>query len=176
MLFRSKAASAALVAAIPVIGQFVAVAQFFDIIFKFSKPKRKMPKQSQSAASTSKLPTCMAAFLKRYYPHSQIDLVRLHNSSPFDLTGNSVTFGHDIYLASKDAFLNPANKDNVRHIMHEFDHTRQYEAGATPVDFVLGYIKSGSHDGSLLESQAEEAAKILQATFLKSPEYRQCSR
>lgn len=128
----------------------------------------------RAGCQTKPLPACMRAFLGRYYPKANVNAVRLHNGSPFGLTGNSVTFGHTINLASSAAFYNPIGYQ--QHVFHEFTHTRQYEAGSTVGDFVAGYFSSGSHDGSPLEAQADQNAAILSEAFQSSPEARTCGR
>jgi RHS repeat-associated protein len=128
----------------------------------------------RAGCQTRPLPDCMRAFLSRYYPKSNVDAVRIHNGSPFGLTGNSVTFGHTINLAGGKAFYNPVG--SAFHIFHEYTHVRQYEAGSTVGDFIAGYATSGSHDGSPLEAQADANAAILQHAFAHSPEARTCGR
>ena len=116
----------------------------------------------------------MRAFLHRYYPTANVDAVRLQNGSPFEFNGNSVTFGHTIYLADSDAFYHPTS--SLPHIFHEYTHTRQYEAGATAENFVAGYFNSGDHDHSPLEAQAIANADILRTAFQNSPEARTCEK
>jgi RHS repeat-associated protein len=129
----------------------------------------------RAGCQTKPLPDCMRAFLKRYYPKSNVDAVRLHNGSPFGLTGNSVTFGHTINLTGGRAFYNPVGY--ARHIFHEFTHVRQYEAGTLSVG---GYIADAAyyldHDSIPTEAQAIANSAVLADVFADSPEAKTCGR
>jgi RHS repeat-associated protein len=136
--------------------------------------ERSPARDTPSPESDKPLPPCMAAFLKRYYPTSNVDKVRLHNGSPFELTGNSVTFGYNINLAYPRIFSNPLS--DTRHIFHEYTHVRQYEAGTLSIGgYVVDAIKSGfNHDKIPSEIQADANAAVLGDLFPQTPEGRSC--
>ncbi|HEX7794241.1 MAG TPA: RHS repeat-associated core domain-containing protein [Vicinamibacterales bacterium] len=139
-------------------------------------PQEPGSESPQQDPNRKPLPACMVKFLKRYYPHSQVDRVVLLNGSPPGFGNNSVTFGYTINLASPAVFQNPAS--DPFHIFHEYTHVRQYEAGTLSV---AGYLADWARVGFVKDSipseiQADRNAAILADVFVRTPEGRSCKQ
>ena len=111
--------------------------------------------------SERKLPPCLQKFLKGRIASNTADIT-LHNGSPFDLTGNSVTFGNDIYLTDGTFEIGRS----TRHKFHEIQHTSQYAKGHTSAGIFISYAFFGGHDGSPYEIAANDFADAAYNDFV----------
>lgn len=116
---------------------------------------RKAPKPKPKPRE-KKLPKCMQNFLKGRIA-SNPSRITLHQSSPFNVTGNSVTFGNDIYLAG-NAF-GRTDKTITIHKFHEIHHTSQYAQGYSALNQAFAYIAFGGHNASPFEQAADTFAR-----------------
>ena len=99
------------------------------------------------------LPPCLQDFLKGRIKSNPAD-IRLHRGSPFELTGNSVTFGNDIYLAGSS--YSRTDRAALVHKFHEIQHTSQYARGYSALNQAFAYFAFGSHDASPFEKAADD--------------------
>lgn len=105
--------------------------------------------------SDKKLPLCLQNFLKGRIS-SNPGNITLHRGSPFELTGNSVTFGNDVYLAG-DSF-DRTDRAAIIHKFHEIQHTSQYAQGYSALNQAFAYLVFGSRDASPFEQAADSFA------------------
>lgn len=103
-----------------------------------------------------KLPGCLQSFLKGRLQSNPADIT-LHRGSPFDLTGNSVTFGNDINLAGN--MFDRTDRGAEIHKFHEIQHTSQYARGYSALNQAFAYVAFGGHDASPFEQAADKFAQ-----------------
>jgi hypothetical protein len=103
--------------------------------------------------SGKKLPPCLQSFLKGRIQSDPANIT-LHQGSPFDLTGNSVTFGNDVYLTG-DMFGRTDRGAEI-HKFHEIQHTSQYARGYSALNQAFAYAAFGGHDASPFEQAADK--------------------
>jgi RHS repeat-associated protein len=106
--------------------------------------------------SEKKLPGCLQNFLKGRLQSNPADIT-LHRGSPFDLTGNSVTFGNDINLAGN--MFDRTDRGAEIHKFHEIQHTSQYSRGYSALNQAFAYVAFGGHDASPFEQAADKFAQ-----------------
>lgn len=103
-----------------------------------------------------KLPKCAQDLLKGRIASNPADIT-LHRGSPFELTGNSVTFGNDVYLAGNS--FGRSDRGATIHKFHEIQHTSQYARGYSALNQAFAYAAFGGHDASPFEQAADKFAQ-----------------
>jgi RHS repeat-associated protein len=103
-----------------------------------------------------KLPKCAQDFLRGRIASNPADIT-LHRGSPFELTGNSVTFANDVYLAGNS--FGRSDRSATIHKFHEIQHTSQYARGYSALNQAFAYAAFGGHDASPFEQAADKFAQ-----------------
>ena len=128
-----------------------------DIVVTATKAKAKPNVGAAQQNDQSKpLPWCLQNFLKGRLKSNPAN-IRLHQGSPFELTGNSVTFGNDVYLAG-DTY-GRTDRGATIHKFHEIQHTSQYARGYSALNQAFAYVAFGGHDASPFEQAADTFAQ-----------------
>lgn len=108
------------------------------------------------------LPPCAQAFLKGRISSDPAQIT-LRDGSPFDATGNSVTFDNEVNLAP--GLFDRHDYGAMFNKFHEIQHTSQNaRMNLNSFDHFAAYLAFGGHDASPLESAADDfAANTLNA-------------
>ena len=108
-----------------------------------------------------KLPKCLQSFLSGRIDSDPTE-INLFRGSPFELTGFSVTFGNNIYLAG-DLF-DRSDEIAERLKFHEINHTSEYARGWGVLNHAFSYT-FGGHSGSPFEQASDNFANATYAAY-----------